>query len=191
MSRKSPNEKAITKQYKIMYGNDSNLWVSKPDKNNLFKWAKISNIASLPIKFKYDYLSFLKFFKKIKFHDMQFINYTNLISELEGLLESTLDETEEEDIDSKDTNIYNDNGFFAKYEIDNYIEYNNLNKENILIISDTDLIQASQHGNLSISGYSTYTKNQIKEIFKDYEIKHLSKCNYDNDIYMEIQLKKL
>jgi len=192
MSRKSPNEHASDNQYKILFGNDSNLWVAKPDKNHVFKWTKVNKIASLPIKFKYDYLEFLKFFKKVKFQDIQFYHYENLIPEIEKYLENSDDNDDNDDkIDSRDSDYFNDNGFFAKYEIDDYIEDNGLNKNNILIISDTDLIQASQHGNLSISGYSTYSKKQIREIFKNYKIVHLNKSSNDNDVYMEIELKHL
>lgn len=194
--RKSPEEHANDNKHKIKFGStDASIWISKPDKNKIFRWKKLNSenvIKDLPIKLSYDYISFLKFYKRCNIpNSLFYYDSSYLYNELEVYLE------EYESANATKLNTFNDEGFFSRYGFDEFANdfYNeHKDKKNIFALTDMELLHASAtNGVLIISGNireknkKKYT-TELNELFKDYKIK-VGKF-YDDKVTITIKLKK-
>lgn len=202
--RKSPTDHANDKKYMIRDGNDNKLWVSKPDKNKVFKWAKvnvknfISIASSIPIKPKYDYASFYNFFKKLKLSNTICHCHDDLLLRIENVMGLGLTISEDDEIDCSDLNNFTDDGSFyvdGDYEDklkELYAKYPK--KKTIILFTSLDLIYASlTNGTLHIMIDSNCddTKgfiDELKQKFKTYNIKVSQK---KGQMYFDIKLKKM
>ena len=117
--RKAPDEHAGDNKHRIKVGSvDASMWISKPDKNKIFRWKKLNSenvIKDLPIKLTYDYVSFLKFYERCNLPNSTFDYYSSYIyNELETYLE------ENESADASKLDTFNDEGFFGRYGFNEY-----------------------------------------------------------------------
>lgn len=151
--RKSPDTSAGVMKNLIAFGIDG-LWVSKPDKNKVFKWRKLNSKRMLemsPGKVKYEYESFLKLYKKLKFASTIF-DYNEIIYDT---LERDIEESERKVADSRNSSVYQDDGNFSRYESKEYLSGVKKDKrvDNAFLLLDMDIERAVRtNGKLFIFG---------------------------------------
>lgn len=177
-----PNFDASKKQYKILKGNDDKNWVSTPCGNNKFEWKLITDISSIPIKLKYNYQDFLDYYKNLKIDDIIFRYNDSLLNrDLNVRLD---EEEEEEELDSQDIYNYQDDGYFGRYEVDDYAEQ--FGDKKVIILTDIDLLFASvTNGEIYLYVYNIYDldetfKHCTRYSFKDFPIVKLQKISEIN-----------
>jgi hypothetical protein len=183
MTRKSPNDHAKNFQDYIKFGNNKNLWVSKPDINKVYKWKelkpsydiyKIYSIIkkenkNIQTKHKNMIMLLKQLSKKIKLDHTKFF-----ISNLENLVESF-------DNKYKSNNYLGDEGFYGRYIVDEELK-NNISSndtDHYFIINDMDLYMYLETKRLYLYGiYTDKTiikdvKQIILDIFKKFKIKFI------------------
>ena len=202
--RKSPSDHAKDKKYMIRNGNDNNLWVSKPDKNNVFKWSKvnaknfISIAASIPLKLKYDYKSFYSFFKRLKVSNTICDCHDDLLRRIENGIGLGLSISYDDEMSCRNSNNFTDDGAFY---LDGYYERSLAKlyakypkKKSVIMFTSLDLIHAAlTNGALLIKfDFNGDDKKsffgELKEKFKQYKIKTPQKAH---DEFFKVQLKKI
>lgn len=205
-----PNFDASKKQYKILKGNDDKNWVSTPCGNNKFEWKLITDISSIPIKLKYNYQDFLDYYKNLKIDGVIFHYNDGLLNrDLDTRMEEELErkdnyyEDDEEDyiddsgeddddlnnsdeieLDSQDIYLYQDDGYFGRYEVDEYAEQ--FGDKKVIILTDIQLLFASvTDGKVYLYDYNiddldeTF-KQCTRYSFKDFPIVKLQKISEIN-----------
>lgn len=164
--RPSPSESAGDHKYFLKKGNDNNLWVSIPNKNNIYHWTKLKNkkpddllesiYDKLPMQIKNKFEPckiFLKFIKNIKIPKTLFYYYNTLIDEyIELSLES--DGPDDYGINILDPqSFYELDGHFHKSHTDDLIKLlfaNNSDIDYIYLFPDLELL------------FSLFKKNESK-----------------------------
>jgi len=152
MVRPSPTESAQDYPNKIKEGNDGNEYVSRPDKNGIFKWHKIKEANKCKNAYEY-FIQFPDYYltKKLIKYD---------VSPLEKKLMSIKTELSKHDIHLlkigwKGIGYFIDNAWLAaetalakKYKLKN--PYDVLDKTNFIFYTDKGLFNASLDGHLNL-----------------------------------------
>lgn len=183
MTRKSPNDHAKKFQDYIKFGNNNNLWVSKPDINKVYKWKelkpsydiyKIYSIIkkenkNIQTRYKNMIMLLKQLSKKINLEHTKFF-----ISNLEHLVESF-------DNKYKSNDYLGDNGFYGRYMVDDELKkiISSKNIDHSFIINDIDLYMYLETKKLFLFGiYTDKTiikniKQLILDIFKKFKVKFI------------------
>jgi hypothetical protein len=198
MPRLSPNDHAKEFKNIIKFGNNSNLWVSKPDSNKVYKWKEIKSTYDMykiysildkeNDKIKLRYKNLLKIIKQLeKNMNLQIIQY--FIINLEHLVEAF-------DGQYNSSNYLGDNGAYVHDHLDHNL--NNLikkyNTSYYFIINDLDLYLYLKTKKLYINGIILDNKifldikKNIIDKFKNYKVKFYNSKN-SNSYMIEIQDK--
>lgn len=181
MVRHSPDEHAREFKNIIKLGNNSNLWVSKPDINQVYKWKELKNSYNIykiyciikqennKIKIKYNNINKLikQLSNKIKLEQTKYF-----LDNLHHVIESFNNEY-------KTSDYLGDDGWYGRYIVDDELKslIEKYNTQYYFIINDLDIFLYFQTKTLFIYGYILdykivkELKKTFLEIFKNYIVK--------------------
>ena len=177
--RKSPNVSAQNYPNKIKIGNDGLEYISKPDKNNIFKWIKIKDMENCKSAKVY-YMQFPENYLQKKFY-----KYNNL-DKVKNKLLLVKKELEKKDIYLFNVgwkNVYNFSDsawhearkyvfkkYFKKFDVKIKTLYNIMDYSNFIFYTDKDYFWSQNSGKLYIKWFllNNDIKQYVFNIFKKY-----------------------